>query len=250
MQTRSWLPILMALAACGDDEGGAPPKVGQATPAAAPGAPTANNPSGKLLTPQLHIEDRVTDPAEKASLRRQFKERDFAVEQNNRDPFQSFTVGQPGLGADKVQPEITKRCAREDQFIASSYSYADLKLVGIVAQGTQRKVLMMDPGNVGRIIKRGDCVGKEKALVKDIGTGYVTFVLEPEQAPAGTVSTAEEHSVQLYPNQISITTPLSDAPATLPKTTITPVIAPPPTLPPKGPTAPVVEQPAASPSKK
>ena len=73
----------------------------------------------------------------------------------------------------------TKKCPREDQLIATGYSYTDLKLVGIVAQGTQRKVLMMG-GPLGYIIKRGDCVGKEKAYVKDVGTGYITFVLDPD----------------------------------------------------------------------
>ena len=63
--------------------------------------------------------------------------------------------------------------------VASSYGYADLKLVGIIAQGNLRKALMQG-GPLGYIIKRGDCVGKEKAYVKDIGTGYITFVLDPD----------------------------------------------------------------------
>jgi hypothetical protein len=95
----------------------------------------------------------------------------------------------------------TKRCPREDQQVASSYSYADLKLVGIVAQGTQRKVLMT-MGRDGFIIKRGDCVGKEKAVVKDIGLGYVTFQGE-----------SDDYSVQLNPKQLLVNDPVLSAPA-------------------------------------
>ena len=195
MHMRSWLPILMTLAACGEDDPPPPPKPGGAAPAAAAAAAAAAN--GKHLTPQIHIEDRVADPAEKASLRHQFKDRDFAVEQSNRDPFQSFVVLQPGMGAatEMIKRDITKRCTRDEQMVATNYPYSDLRLVGIVAQGTQRKVLMMDPGNLGHIIKRGDCVGKEHAVVKDIGTGYVTFVIEPEEAPANAPPTRSARSV-------------------------------------------------------
>jgi hypothetical protein len=108
---------------------------------------------------------------------------------------------------------LTPKCPREDQLVASSYSYADLKLVGIVAQGTQRKVLMMG-GPLGYIIKRGDCVGKEKAVVKEIGLGYITFQVEPD-----------EYSVQLNPKQLMVSEPVLPTPA--PRTTITPVVPPP-----------------------
>lgn len=254
MLPRSWIPIAFVLAACGEEEPPPPPpRPAQANPGGG-GAGRSGTGTGttvKMLTPQIHIEDRVTDPAEKASLRRQFKDRDFAVEQNNRDPFQSFVVIQPGMsGGDgtKIAIEKTKKCTRDDQMIASNYSYAELKLVGIVAQGTQRKVLMMDAGNLGHIIKRGDCVGKERAFVRDIGAGYVTFVLEPDDTIVGAKPTNEEHSVQLYPNQVPIMALPNDAPAALPTRPVAPVVAP-PSLPPRGSGNPIVEQPPALPSK-
>ena len=212
--------LLLALASCSDDEPGAPPPPpgGKAPPKpAAKGA--------KLLVPKLKIEDRVTDPEEKASIRHQFRDRDFAIEQTNRDPFQSFVLGQKGLVPTDggLQREITKRCQREDQFVASNYSYTDLRLVGIVAERAQRKVLMMDAGNLGHIIKKGDCVGREKAVVKDIGAGFITFQVQPEDTSTGQVRTVEEHSVQLYPNQIPVQSqPTPDAPKTQ-----TPVVGPP-----------------------
>ena len=170
---------------------------------------------------------------ERDSIRHPFKERDFAVEGNqNRDPFQSFLLPQlsPLVGkSDQAVPiDPTKKCIREDQMIATSFSYSELKLVGIVAQGTQRKVLMMG-GPLGYIIKRGDCVGKEKAVVKDIGAGYITFLVDPEVASQ---KTPNEYSVQLHPQQLSINSQPSEQPI-VPKSPA-PVVPPPSSsLPPK-----------------
>jgi Tfp pilus assembly protein PilP len=166
---------------------------------------------------------------ERETIRHAFKDRDFAVEQN-RDPFQSFVVVQPGLGAGsgELPKDVTKKCIRDDQMVATGYGYGELKLVGIIAQGTQRKVLMMDASGHGHIIKRGDCVGKEKAVVKDIGTGYITFEVDAD-ASAGGARAPEEHSVQLHPTLMDVSAPPSDE--TLPRTTITPSVPPLPVLP-------------------
>src|SRR5262245_10964500 len=112
---------------------------------------------------------------EKDNIRHVFKEHDFAPELN-RDPFQSFLIGQldtTASGTPKAAP--TERC-KDNQWKIADYSYADLKLVGIVSMGTQRKVLLM-AGNKGEIIMRGNCVGKERAIVKEIGATYVTLQL-------------------------------------------------------------------------
>jgi len=249
--------LALGLLACGDD-GGQPTAAPQPTrptanaqSAAAAAAAAIKNP----LVEKPHVEDRVqcpvpdqpTDPKdgkcdpkvpscgerlycltlaqgsfcepcpERDGIRHAFRDRDFDGE-FNRDPFQSQQAILDPRDGGKGQV-FTKECRRSDQLVASNYSYADLKLVGIVAQGTQRKVLMMG-GPLGYIIKRGDCVGKEKAVVKDIGLGYVTFQAEPE-----------DYSVQLNPKQLSVSEP--ESPANLPRTTIAPVVAPPAVIPPR-----------------
>jgi len=254
----------LAVAGCGDDGGaGQAQAPARPTAAATPGAVAAAG-SKVQLEVKPHIEERVncsipdqpSDPKggkcdlkapscpenlyclqlaqgsfcepcpERDGIRHAFRDRDFDPD-HNRDPFESFltqlgprTPGPPGL---------TPKCPREDQLVASSYSYSDLKLVGIVAQGTQRKVLMMG-GPLGYIIKRGDCVGKEKAVVKDIGLGYITFAVEPD-----------EFSVQLNPKQLMVTEPELPSPA--PRTTITPVVPPPTALPSRGGATPPAEAP-------
>jgi Tfp pilus assembly protein PilP len=225
--------------------------------------------SGKQLQPQLTIEDRVicrvesnpkkrcdpkTPKCDKASdhcitnsegsfcgpckerdtIRRTFRPRDFVATVDTRDPFQSFIVSQPGLGSgsdDKVL-DPAKNCTREDQIVAQNYSYQDLKLVGIVTQGTQRKVLMLDSANLGHIIKRGDCVGKEKAVVREIGKAFVTFEVHPDAGSSGTKRDPERREVQLYPKQVPVSAlPSEQPPRGAP---ITPVIAPPPAPPAPG----------------
>lgn len=221
------LVLLATLVGCGEDEPPPPPPKAGAG-AGARGKPAKKGKGGKALVPRLKVEDRVADPAERASIRHVFKDRDFAVEQSNRDPFQSFVLGRqvlPTASGDALPMDITKQCRREDQFVARNYSYQDLRLVGIVAERTQRKVLMMDSGNLGHIIRKGDCVGREKALVKDIGAGYITFQIVPDVGPPGAQQRAmEEHSVQLYPNQLPVMSqPTPDPDAGKPTA---PVVAP------------------------
>jgi len=261
----------LVIAGCGDDD----TVVVQRPPATpTPAGPAGPNAKAQPLPDKLHIEDRVTcalpdqptdpkngacDPKvpscaehlyclqltqgyfcepcpERDGIRHVFKERDFAAEQN-RDPFQSSLLPQP---PPPVPINRTDKCRlHKDQMVATSYSYAELKLVGIVTQGTQRKVLMMG-GPLGYIIKRGDCVGKEKAVVKDIGTGYITFLVDPDPVNLGQRS-PEEYSVQLNPKQF--TAGDSELPVPV-RAAIPPAV--PPSAPPAGSGA-VVAPPVASP---
>ncbi len=228
MRMRYLLPLTLLLVApaCGGDDAPPPqaPKSGGAGPGGAAPAPKKDI---VQFESRVRVEDRVVDPDEKKGIRHAFKDRDFAVDQNNRDPFQSYVLNQGIVGpadTSKLPLDVTKRCS-EQNMVATNYSYTDLRLVGIVAQGTQRKVLMMDAGNLGHIIKRGDCVGREKAVVKDIGTGYITFQVVPDET--GTAKTAEERSIQLYPSQM----PLSSQPSLdneAARTSTTDVAPPPP----------------------
>ena len=246
---RRLLVLVLVLAACGGDDnsgnGGQPP----------PQPAAAKPPHGKvnaLGSTRMHVEDIVSCPApekatgpacdpanptcddglycipvgtahkceqcpERETIRHEFRERDF-VEDQTRDPFRSPFQVIPGSHDTGPKQQLTQQCQRADQMVASSWSYLDLHLVGIVAQGTQRKVLMM-AGNVGKIIKKGDCVGKEKAYVKDIGPDYITFLLnaDPDSKRPPT-----ERSVPLYPNGLDVTIPTDDEGPT----TSVPVVTP------------------------
>jgi hypothetical protein len=73
-------------------------------------------------------------------------------------------------------------------------------------------------GNLGYIVKKGDCVGKEKAFVKDIGAGFITFSTDDTM----------EYSMQLYPTPQNLGTP----DAIDPGAASAPMVAPPPSAPP------------------
>ncbi|HTN27103.1 MAG TPA: pilus assembly protein PilP [Burkholderiales bacterium] len=255
MRVHGLLVVSLLVAACGDDPPPPPPAKGAATG----GAKKAGGSKAKQLQPRVHVEERVTcplvekatgpkcDPAtnscdsglycipvkgggnacepcpERDSIRHDFKDRDFVADQV-RDPFQSFIVPQKGMEAEPSK-RIEGPCNRADQFIAGNYSYLNLRLVGIVAQGTQRKVLMMDPGNMGHIIRRGDCVGKEKAVVKDIGQGFVTFVVHPDPEDKTPNRVPEERSIQLHPKGLQVA---PQAPPEATQQPTAPIVAPPP----------------------
>ena len=297
-----FLPIAIALAACGgDNPQPTPPATGQpgqpAAPAGQPPAPGAGSGSnalpvvpkvelfvscpppredGKVCEPNavkpvvIGAQDTPPDPnldktcpvdqyclptkkgwlcggcPERDTIRHAFKDRDFTLE-NNRDPFQSFIVppptgpGSAGAGSNDAPRDPTNRCLRADQLRVPNYGYQDLKLVGIVRQGTQRKVLMMDPGNYGHIIKGGDCVGKEKAWVKDIGDNFVCFEATD---PSGT-RVLEPHCPELHSKQVIVTPLPNDAPPSTRTPTTAPTVTPdaPPTT-----TTPPTTQPRTNPT--
>jgi Tfp pilus assembly protein PilP len=164
---------------------------------------------------------------ERETIRHVFKDRDFAAD-NNRDPFQSFFGINPTspTGPSDAPRDPANRCQRPDQMRVPKFSYQDLKLVGIVTQGTQRKVLMMDPSNYGQIIKRGDCVGKEKAWVKDIGENFICFEIT-EQA----TNRVDERCVELHTKQVTPLPGELPGPGTAPDGVAPPVVAPPTPVP-------------------
>jgi hypothetical protein len=264
---RAYLVVFALLAgACGEDEPPPPPP----KPPGSPGAKAPAKPKGKQIAPMKRVEDRVTCPApsdakkcdpkaplcgqgqycipagtdhycglcpERDAIRHTFKPRDFQGV-DIRDPFQSFVLGSLGpLEGTKVA-EPTPKCTRKEQFVATAANYQTLKLIGIVSQGTQRKVLLTD-GRIGHIVKKGDCVGKEKAVVKDIGAGYITFAVE-----AAGKSDPIEVSMQLYPTAVQLGSPeaidpgAASAPLVAPPTGAAPQAPPAP----EGPTTTIIQQ--------
>lgn len=259
----------LAAACSDDEATSPPPGQATPAPSGAGAPAGGGQGSARPLVPQTTIEDRViclvesnpkkkcdpkTPKCEKATdycitnsegsfcgpckerdtIRHLFKPRDFVATFDTRDPFQSFIVSQPGIGSgsagdDKVPLDPTKNCTREDQMVAPNYSYQDLKLVGIVTQGTQRKVLMLDSTNLGHIIKRGDCVGKEKAVVREIGKEFITFEIHPDVGRGGVKRDVEQRSVMLYPKQPPVSSLPNDQ---QPRGTQAPVVAPPAVGPP------------------
>lgn len=178
MHRRTWVLVMIGLvSACGNDPSPAPLPQGHVQRGVKPAAPVTNK-----LAMWSQIEGRVTD-VERAKIRHELVDRDFVVDDINRDPFAVPT-------SDTIaRRNPTKACTGIAQFVTTSYT--DLRLVGILAESTQRRASISDAANVSHDVRKGDCVGRERALVKDIGAGYITFELD--DGPK-----VEERSIELY----------------------------------------------------
>lgn len=147
---------------------------------------------------------------ERDSIRHEFRDRDFIADQA-RDPFQSFVIVTPELGKPAETTEKREGPCKGDQLRATTYSFQDLKLVGLVGLGTRKTALMMNPAQVGEFIRRGDCVGKEKAYVSDIvmhdQTACITFQITPTLLQqGGKPAPPREVVICLYPNGLPVPT--------------------------------------------
>ena len=143
-------------------------------------------------------------------LRRPLKDVDFrpdATGDLNRDPFRSYVVSQPAQGTNQegTDEEVEDNCRAEktrrkpQTWFASKYSVRSLRLIGIVL-GRKSYALFRDTAGLGHIVQKNHCVGKEKAIVDDIGTGFVRLQVAAEAA-AGTTAPPEKRNIALYPEE-------------------------------------------------
>lgn len=190
-------------AGCGDDE--PPPPARKPASTQAKQQATSSGPAVPVIA-YRRVEERVTAD-EKKAIRHQFREDDFTPDltgTDNRDPFRSFVVAQPGVGVTGgPTPEATDACPKKRQF-ATSYSARELDLVGIVARGTIRYALYSDTAHYGYVVRSGDCLGKEKARVKEIGASFVTLEISQETPPNQPPRPAEQRTIQLHPKELPI----------------------------------------------
>jgi Tfp pilus assembly protein PilP len=206
------LALILGPAGCGDD----PPAPRPARPKpAAPGGGGAAAQKGNIkgLDAYTKVEDLVADDEAKA-LRHRFVPRDFEVDTSgneNRDPFRSYVVGQPGVGAtaDNVTIQPTELCTAKNM-VASNYSLRDLRLQGIVLRGTRSYALFVDNAGFGHIVRRDNCLGKEKALVEKIGAGFVRLEILPDPSPNAAPLPPQKREIQLYPEELQIEDPADD----------------------------------------
>lgn len=205
------LCALVALTgACGEDEAPKLPAAGGrnvAKPAAPAAPPRGSGAPGAVVT-YRRVEDRAGSDEERKRIRVPLIERDFAPDltgNDNRDPFRSFVITQAGVGTGQpgTPAEATEQCPKKRQW-ARGFSVRELKVVGIVSRGTIRYALFSDPSQYGYVIHTGDCLGKEKARVKEIGASFVTYETSSEVAPNQPPRPAEEISVQLHPKDLPV----------------------------------------------
>lgn len=199
----------LALAACGGDEA-APADKGAKKPAGGEsGGGGGRKKKGKGIP--LEVYKQIDE-----SFRRTFTEVDFRPDSTgdeNRDPFRSYVVRQGTLGRESkstttIQP--TDVCTVKNSK-ASGYSLRDLRLIGIVLRGKIRGFAQFRDGSgLGWTVKRGDCLGKEKAIVQSIDSGSVSLEVVPEAPPNTAPPDPEKRIIPLYPSELAPTVDLPE----------------------------------------
>lgn len=198
---------LAAAPGCGGEEPPAakPAEKAEAAkkPATAAAAPPKKKAKAKAKKGAFEVYPRIDD-----KYRREFKEEDFLSDltgEERRDPFQSFVVRQGGT-ARKVantQPTIqpTDVCTEKNSR-APGFLLRDMRLIGIVLRGTNSFAQFRDKAGYGWIVKRGDCLGKEKAVVQAVGVGSVTLEVIPETPPNAPPPPPQRQDIALYPDDL------------------------------------------------
>jgi len=194
----SLLPVASVLTACGDDgpKAGKPKKGGKKRRGR--GKRGKGGKGGKLQAVNKVAEEQ----------RHKFTERDFVPDvtgDENRDPYRSYVINNAGTRrpTEAAAVDVTEIC-NKDNSVASNYSLRDLRLIGIVLRGTKSYALFRDSGAYGHIVRRGDCLGKEKARVESIGAGFVRLTVIPEAPPGAPAPPPQVRDISLHPEEISL----------------------------------------------
>lgn len=133
----------LLLAGCGDD-----PPVTAAV--ASIGAPPAPPPAAAATAPAQPGDKPELDPGPPPKV--EIVEAELTESERSRDPFRSFSDAfkSEDQGAAKSQREV----------VLSQFSIDELKLIGIVTRAEPAKAMLVDPGGMGHVVRRGQFVGK------------------------------------------------------------------------------------------
>lgn len=136
------LPLLLALS-CGDDPPANQSVASGALPILLP--PSAAPPVAAGTATAAAVD---SEPPPKVEI----VEAEFTESERSRDPFRSFSdiFKEESQGAAKSQREV----------VLSQFSIDELKLIGIVTRAEPAKAMLVDPGGMGHVVRRGQFVGR------------------------------------------------------------------------------------------
>ena len=199
------LALVMGATACGDD----PPPPAKTRPAAGmegetesggriagaagPGPGVAGGvPAG--ISPYPKVPDE---------FRRELGPRDFSADPTgdiNRDPFRSYLVSAPASA--QTTSGVKDECER--RMVAGDFGLRDLKLTGIIHQGTRTFAQFTDSKNLGHTAHRGDCLSKEKARVREIGDDRVVVDIVAAITPGSAPAPPRQEVWRLHPEDLDL----------------------------------------------
>ena len=125
------------------------------------------------------------------------------VGDKNRDPFRSYLVDEQTTATTQGKnTQSVDECER--RMVAESYGLRDLNLVGIVKKGTTAYALFTDSQQFGHIARRGDCLSKDKARVKEIGQSSIIVEVRGDAPPGQPAPEPREEEWRLHPEQLEL----------------------------------------------
>lgn len=125
-------------------------------PTPAPAAASIGEPSDSAQTPAVagttNPDGKSSEPDPGPPPKVEIVEAELTESERSRDPFRSFVdvVKAEGQGAAKSQRDV----------VLSQFSIDELKLIGIVTRAEPAKAMLVDPGGMGHVVRRGQFVGK------------------------------------------------------------------------------------------
>ncbi len=151
----------------------------------------------------------ATYPKVDSKLRHKWSEIDFVPDANaktNRDPFQA-RVQAAAEESDTPVIQVVDVCVDSKRGVnweAENYSIRDLELIGLVKRG-RSFAQFTDKGELDSwIVQKGDCLGQEKAVVQEIGVGFVQLEISPPAPPGRPAPPSQLQKIVLNPEERSI----------------------------------------------
>jgi type IV pilus assembly protein PilP len=92
------------------------------------------------------------------------KDEDFVESTRNRDPFRSYSLSFRARAPEEMQRRV----------IMPTTAVEEMRLIAIVGGMPRPKAMLVDPGNVGYVVERGDYIGRPKMIQ---ATGSVSMTL-------------------------------------------------------------------------
>lgn len=189
--------LALVASACGDDGGNSSaPNQPNMSPTPPPAAAAAG-----AAQPGLAGYAKV-DP----ELRHKLTEIDFVPDASgevNRDPFRSWM--QRTVVSDDDRPTTIDPCTEgRVRWGAPSYSIRDLNLIGLVKRGRSYAQFVDKSESDSWIVRKGDCIGQEKAVIEEVGVGYVRLSITPPAPPGAPSPPAQKQDIPLHPDELEI----------------------------------------------
>lgn len=191
--------LALSLSACGGDD-----------PPAAASRPAGNRPHPAAPQAAAAATGTPLSPYEKIpdALRAKLTLRDFQPDptgDTKRDPFRGYVVvGHMSVGQGGAESS-PPRCS-DKATVADSYAIRDLTLIGIILRGTKSYAMFRDTAGLGHTAHRGECLGKERAVITKIGAGFVRLEQPAETSSSGTPLPAQEREILLHPEEYELPT--------------------------------------------